>query len=106
MADRDVVDRLGNIEKLLETLVSIFVKAEQECPESLRRNTMYYHDMFHIKVANESIGLQMDPVMASEMERVHHHLVEIIEEHRTQGGAFHGQIKDLQSRGKLRKELG
>lgn len=104
-SDDDLLECLGRIEALLKAFTAAFIKAEGEIPEYLRRHTMYYHDLVHIKWAQEQIGQQMDPVQAAELERTHRRLNEVIEQETTQGGVFHPHIKRMAKEGKIRSNV-
>jgi hypothetical protein len=106
MAEQDrsdeIIERLDRLIKVMEDFAEIYARAEREVPEALHRNTMYYHDLFCIKVAHETSGLPMDPDLNAELDRVHHRLVEHIAEHTTQGGLFHPQYQRFKKEGKTK----
>jgi len=80
--------------------VAYIVKAEKEVPEYLRRLSMYYNDMFHLKILWEQAGQQLPDILKAEIERTHHRLAECIEEESNQGGTFHKHIKRFEEEGK------
>lgn len=73
--------------------------AECEVPENIRRMTMYYHDMLHIKRAYEEVGQPPPSFILVEVERVHDRLKYLLEEARKPGGAFHKVMEEMEATG-------
>ena len=88
---------LKSLNKKLDELGSVIVdyifRAEKEVPEYLRRLSMYYNDMFHLKILWEQSGQQLDQHLKDEIERTHYRLKECIEQETSQGGKFHEHMK-------------
>jgi hypothetical protein len=104
MNDDQILVELHEINKKLDTLstviVSYIVKAEKEVPEYLRRLSMYYNDMFHMKILWEQSGQQLPAILRDEIDRTHHRLEECIQEEINQGGAFHKTMERYAKEGK------
>jgi hypothetical protein len=104
MQNDDVVHELKRISARLDQLTTVLVgyisKAEKEVPEYLRRLTMYYSDLFHAKYLWEDAGLQNPVELKAEIDRVHHRILECIEEESMQGGTFHEHIQRFRKEGK------
>ena len=88
------LDELGSV------IVDYIVRAEKEVPEYLRRLSMYYNDMFHLKILWEQSGQQLPQHLKDEIERTHHRLEECIEQETSQGGKFHDHMKRYAKEGK------
>ena len=88
------LDELGSV------IVDYIVRAEKEVPEYLRRLSMYYNDMFHLKALWEESGQQLPQQLKDEIERTHHRLEECISEETSQGGKFHAHMKRYAEEGK------
>ena len=89
----DELTVLKEISAKLDVLASVVIayinKAEKEVPEYLRRLSMYYNDMFHMKILWEQSGQQLPDEFREEIERTHIRLMQCIEEETNQGGKFH-----------------
>lgn len=90
----------ANIATLSELLTDYIVRAEKEVPEYLRRLSMYYNDMFHMKVLWEMQGAQLPQHLKDEIERTHFRLEECIENETSQGGKFHDTMKRYAKEGR------
>jgi len=103
MTDNDeILSKLERIAVALEGLLAIYEAAERECPEAYHRNSTYYHDLIHIKVGHETLGLPFDPDLNREIDRVHHRTVEMAQSHAQQGGAFHEQFNRFRKEGRTK----
>ncbi len=90
----------AKLDLLAGTVISYIHKAEKEVPEYLRRHTMYYNDLFHLKILWEQAGQQLPQELKAEIDRTHHRLLELIEEESNQGGTFHHHIQRFAKEGK------
>ena len=90
----------SKLDQLAGVVVAYIVKAEKEVPEYLRRHTMYYNDLFHLKILWEQAGQQLPDELKAEIDRTHHRLLELIEEESNQGGTFHHHIQRFEKEGK------
>ena len=91
----------SKLDNLASVVVAYIVKAEKEVPEYLRRHTMYYNDLFHLKILWEEAGQQLPDELKAEIDRTHHRLLELIEEESNQGGTFHHHIQRFAKEGKV-----
>lgn len=103
-----LVELNQKIDLLSKVLIDYIQRAEKEVPEYLRRLSMYYNDMFHLKILWEQSGQQLDQHLKDEIERTHFRLKECIEEETSQGGKFHEHMnryaKEGMSFAKRRRE--
>lgn len=69
-------------------------EANTEVPERIWRMTMHYHDLIYIKHYWESIGQQVPASFNEELARTDARLMELLEDERNQGGAYHKPEKN------------
>jgi len=74
------------------------VHIDQRVPPKIDRLALYYHNLIYIKYYWETIGQQVDPTFAREMQRVHNELMEEIEMEQGQGGLLDRREKALEAR--------
>lgn len=84
-----VLEELRKLNSKIGLVLDAVHKAEQEVPEYMRRFTMYYHDLYHIRLAYDEKGVPPPEHIMIELERAHDRMRHILDEENNQGGTFH-----------------
>jgi hypothetical protein len=72
----------------LSSVLHSIKDAESEVPEKIRRYTMYYHDIVHIREAYVTLGIPVPKHIDQEIERSHDRFRQLLKNLHQDDGAF------------------
>ena len=101
--ETDLLGRIARdikeIRTMLTQVVNYMVEAESEIPEKMRRFIMYFHDVHDIVNMYEERGHQVPRYLMQEMERCDDRYKHILEDLKSDTGAFEKVRQEMTERG-------